>query len=396
MKTAKILMLLFCFLALNQGYPPAGSAAQGAQTLPATSSVSAAVQEPGVDSAVEDEEPPPDQRWARLTDEQKQALLKKYEYFKNLPDSEKARLRERHKHLQRLRESLRDEEAEGEEEGGAANGRKRPDWRVRQFLNRRLDAVRDRLKGGPFETGEDRTDQVRSLKRSLESKLRERLGRFLDDLVKEGLLSPEEADSLRQGAPRDRMERLFSLGRERRIRDLKEVLPPGEEDRLRGMDPWRFHHWMRGDEEGRRGFLPGERLGALTPEQEETLRSIASPEERERRKRGLIESNLRERLVRRGVDSAEVDRLFRLEPWERRLWILKKLKTFRDEGKPLPPEVLELLDQPLMEWGDRWCGHGRERAGDRGRGQDRGPGHGQGQGQGQGQGRGQGRRHGEL
>lgn len=293
--------------------------------------------EPNVSQASETDEDP-QKRWERLSDREKKEVLQKYDYYKSLPEPERRLLKERHEKLKTIREGLDDFDAPFRyDPPPAGDDTGEPYHRVKRFLRDRLDAVKKRIKASSHEGERDRAAEVRRLRRELEGLNRKQVDPFLEKMVERGIVEPEEVDSIRKAPPRECRERLFSVNKRRHLREMEGLLPPSEEDRLKRMEPWRFHRRMRSDMDQWGLRRPGARLGALTHEQEESLQGLRGPERWQVRKR-IVEENVRSRLEQCGVEPNELDRIFAMPRHERERAIMGKLRALKAEGVEIPHE----------------------------------------------------------
>jgi hypothetical protein len=286
----------------------------------------------------------PQKKWDRLSREEKKDLIRKYELFKSLPESERKELRERHRKLNALRESL-DDMDRGSFDGPPSHDPREREWhsRIRKFLKERLESAKKHLNASGADNGRDRLERIRKFRKKLEHLNHERMDGFLKKVVEEGIISIEEAEKLKAVPHHERKEKLFSLDQERLMQEMKGLLPPGEEDHLKRMEPWRFHRRMQAEQDQWGMVKPASRFGALTPEQEETLKNLPHGPERFRVMRQFIEENLRSRLQRLGVDRETLDKVFSMPPHERQRWIMKKIRSLKEKSGNLPPELRELL-----------------------------------------------------
>jgi hypothetical protein len=292
--------------------------------------------------ALSDEDPL--KKWERLSREEKRELMRKYEFFKSLPESEREVLRQRHRKLKSLRESLNDQD-QGPFSGPSGHETRDGGWhgQIKKFLKERIESMKKEIKSMPENGGRDRLERARKFRKRLEHLNGERMGRFLEKMVKEGIVTVEEAEELKAVPHRERKEKLFSLDKERLMRDMKGLLPPDEEDRLNRMEPWRFHRRMQAEQDQWGMVEPASRFGALTPEQEQALQDLPPGPERFQMMRQFIEKNLRSRLQGMGVDRETLDEVFAMPPRERQRWIMKKIRSLKEKNGQFPPELREFL-----------------------------------------------------
>ncbi|MFH1999437.1 MAG: DUF3106 domain-containing protein [Planctomycetota bacterium] len=286
------------------------------------------------------------EQWEHLSDTKKKEIRKNFKYFKSLSIEERQRLRERHKKLKMIRENL------DESETGNPEAISRPDknsediyGRVKNFLKECEDELWQKLKPASDAEGDDPCRKVQRLRRHLEEMNLDRMRDYLERLVNRGVISMEEAEKIKD-LPRDKKrDQLFRLGKDMILQEMEGWLPPAEERRWRGMDPMHFHGKLHRERERGRLFMPLEGLGRLTPEQEKTVQGMPQSPARRDQVRRFMEENIRARLEKAGVAADLIDRMMSLPPHERMQQVMKKIRSLKDEGKNLPSEMQDLLDE---------------------------------------------------
>lgn len=275
--------------------------------------------------------------WKRLPEEKKRELLDRYHYFKSLPEEERGKLRERHRKLKLVRASM----DAGEDAPGQERNR-----RVERMIREREEKLRKLLN---IPQNDPLGKHMDSLKKKLGRMNQEQFDRFLDQLVKEGLLKEREAGRIRSLPEKERKKKAFELGKKRYLKEMQGLIPEQEEASLEAMEPWMFHQKMRRERE--RMGMPGPpgRLIQLTPEQKEALETMSEGPERRREMERFFDENLRSRLEMMGVARETVDQVLAMTHPERRRWIMQKLRWFKDHPENVPPEIRKYLESKSQE-----------------------------------------------
>ncbi|MBU0755405.1 MAG: hypothetical protein KJ645_09710 [Planctomycetes bacterium] len=327
----------------------------------------AAIKPPALGIEADQQQEPeenPQEKWDRLSENEKKEVLEKYAFFKSLPESERHLLKERHKKLQAIREGLDDfDMLTPEDRYPRDHGKESTYERIKRFLKKRLDKVKMQLKFTFKGEAHDRLEEIRRMREELENLNQQQMDPFLEKMVEEGVIEPGEVEPIKACPRHERRERLFSLDQRRRMRELEGFIPSHEEERLREMEPWRFHQRMHTDREPWSLYKPVVRLGALTREQKDAVHRLPYGPDRKKVIEGFVESNLRERLEKMGVKPELLDKAFEMSQEERQEWIFNKLNTLKEKGIRLPPDIDEALESEIQ--------HRRERGRDEEASEDR-------------------------
>lgn len=284
-------------------------------------------------------------RWESLPEERQSYLREKYDYFKSLPESEKRRLKERHKKLEIIRENiLSTEEAESGTQPEVS--KEELDGKVRKFFKRRERELKKRF---PVRPGRKRSEGIRYLRESVEAVAFERMPDFLRQVEEEGLITREEAEKIELLPPPERMTSIFEIGRDRFLREMEGLLSEEDLETLRNLDPWEFNMVLH-LERDRRGMIgPAGHTLELTPEQIQALHAMPEGPERDRLKDEFLRNNLSEWLKKLGEDPKSIERTLSMRPRERQRHVMRKLRSLDHRGQKLGPEHRKRLDFPVFE-----------------------------------------------
>lgn len=297
----------------------------------------------------------PRKRWEQFSEQEKKEIRKKYEYFKSLSKEERKELRKRHRNFKKIKESLSESENNGPRPPRHSEGDLY--GRIRDFLNERQDELAQELPHLREGDDNDRGRRAKRMRKHLEDQNFKQMHSFLDRLVKEGVITPDEAGKIKSMPRDEKMDKLFRLGKDLRLLDMEGWLPPEEEKKWRKMEPYHFHRKMRHERERGQFRPPREGLGRLTPEQKELLDGMPPSREKREQMRRFMDENIRHRLEQAGVEQEQIDRLLSLPPHERGNEVRKKLKSLEEQGKTIPPEIRRLID----EYKDKRPNRGKDR-----------------------------------
>jgi hypothetical protein len=282
----------------------------------------------------------PQERWETLSPGEKKELLKRYRRYQSMPEYERKRLKERHRKLRIMRESFT------EEEKSETMNQAEVDGKIRKYLKRCEQEVRKKLKLSGGNPDEPRPARIQRLRKKLESANlgRERLGRFLKEMVRKGVVTSREAEKIKSLPGQEKKRRIFALQQKSHLKEMEGLLPAHEIEVLEEQEPWRFHRRTRMDRERWGAIQPWERLMELTPEQEKNVENLPSEWEREQTLGMYRTANLRKRLILLGADENKVEEILSKPLPMRQRWIMRRIKALKKKGPPCDPAIEKILE----------------------------------------------------
>lgn len=266
------------------------------------------------------------QRWNKLSPEEKKELLNKYKKYKDMPEAEKKVLKNRHKKLKEIRDSIQTKVKVNDPRARKAA----LDRKVKEHLKGK---ARELWKHFDFKGTENSNRMVQKIRKRIQELNHKNIDSFLKDLVKQGELSLEEGNKILKLSPHKKRQKVFYLLKKHLLKTMEGLLSDEEMKELKNLDPFKFHNRMRGKKK-QWGMLPPARgLTELTEDQEKRLKKMKDAQEKQKTREGFFKANLKARLVKAGVDPEKVDKILKMSHRDRQAAIMNLLRKFKKEGK---------------------------------------------------------------